>query len=54
MRSNVGAKLGDGISRSMTYFWVMLGTALDLGARYFLSGLAAQLGARAVSQLRGA
>src|SRR5271154_2954140 len=26
----------------MTYFWVMLGSALGGGARYFVSGLAAQ------------
>jgi CrcB protein len=42
MPSNVGAKRGDGVSTSMTYFWVMLGSALGGGARYFLSGLAAQ------------
>ena len=29
-------------AKSMTYFWVMLGSALGGGARYFVSGFAAQ------------
>ena len=42
MPSNVGLAPSDGFSPSMMYFWVMLGSALGGGARYFVSGFAAQ------------
>jgi CrcB protein len=42
MPSNVADTPFDGLSKLITYFWVMLGSALGGGARYFVSGFAAQ------------